>query len=101
MIRRIIHRAAKFHSPVAAQTDEVGMFPADWLVRQTSIQEAEDHTGVRGMRRWNDLKTAIEPGDEIWIFCSPPKMWEAMMGRRGFVLLRNGKEIARVVTVMN
>jgi hypothetical protein len=77
------------------------MVPAEWLVRQISISEAEDHEVVPDTPWWNDLKAAIKHGDEIWIFCSPPITWEVMMGRRGVVLLRNGKEIARVVTVMN
>ncbi len=101
MIPRIIRRIAESLSPVTKQTGEARLFPVDWLVRPVSILEAEDHEGLRSMERWNDLTAVIQPGDEIWLFCSPPRTWEVMMGREGYVLLRNGKEIDRVVTVMN
>jgi hypothetical protein len=94
VIQDLIRKTASFLSRGRARPTEVTMFPADLLVRQISIQQAEDHEE-------NTLKAAIQTGDEIWIFCSPPKTWEALMGRRGIVLLREGKEIAEVVTVMN
>lgn len=55
MIRRLIRGAAKFLSSVPAQTDKVKVFPADWLLRQISIPEAEDHEGMRGMKGWNSV----------------------------------------------
>ena len=101
MIRRLIRSAGKLLSYVPAQTDKARIFPADWLVRQISDLEAEGGEGLRGWNRWDDLKAAIKPGDQLWVYCSPPRTWEVLMGSRGIVLLRNGHEIYRVVTVMN
>jgi hypothetical protein len=101
VIQSLILKTVSFLSRGRARPIEVTTFPADWLVRQISIQQAEDHEEVLGLNGWNTLKAAIQPGDDIWIFCSPPKTWNALMGRRGIVLLREGKEIAKVVTVMN
>lgn len=100
MIRGLIRRAAQLFSPVTAQTDELRMFPTDWLVGQISVQQAEEHEEVGG-DSWNALKTAIKPGDQIWIYCTPPKTWEILMGSRGIVLLRDGEKIARVETLRN
>lgn len=100
MIQHFIRRVAKFLSRAWTRPDEEKMFPVDWLVSQISVQQAEEQEDV-ARDSWNAFKAAITPGDEIWIFCSPPKTWEILMGSRGIVLVRNGKKIAQIVTVRN
>jgi len=50
---------------------------------------------------WRRLKAQMQPGDELWKFCSPAINWEYMCGREGFALLRDGKAISAVITKMN
>ena len=42
-----------------------------------------------------------QEGDELWRFSSPGWTWEALMGRSGIALVRNGHPIAHVGTIMN
>lgn len=93
-------------------------FPADWLVEKITVAEAEAaHPGLRDERprrfpdaakpfgfnneKWQALKSMMQPGDELWIFCSSAESWKDLAGRRGIVLLRNGEAIAEIVTLMN
>jgi hypothetical protein len=93
-------------------------FPADWLVEKITVAEAEAaHPGIRDERlrrfpdaarpfgfnnqKWEALKSTMQPGDELWIFCSSAESWKDLAGRRGIVLLRNGQAIAEIVTLMN
>jgi hypothetical protein len=89
MIRQLLRRSADFFSKPSTDADEVKTFPVDRLVEQIGIEQTKNHEEV-GRHRWNAFQAAIRPGDEIWLFCSPPRTWEALMGSRGLVLLRNG-----------
>jgi hypothetical protein len=48
-----------------------------------------------------DLVVRTQPGDELWEWSSPPPTWRFKMGRGGVALVRNGRVIAHVVTIMN
>ena len=93
------------------------MFPADWLVEQVTVAQAEAaNPGIRDERvernpnaakpfgfnneKWEALKALMKPGDELWIFSTPAESWQNLAGRRGIVLLRDGKAIAEIVTMM-
>jgi len=93
-------------------------FPAGWLVEKITVAEAEAaHPGLHDERprrfpdaakpfgfnneKWEALKSMMQPGDELWIFCSSAESWKDLAGRRGIVLLRNGEAIAEIVTLMN
>jgi hypothetical protein len=39
--------------------------------------------------------------DELWAFSSPAEYWKGLAGRAGVALVRDGRPIAHVVTVMN
>lgn len=94
------------------------MFPTDWLVEKISVAEAEAaHPEMRdeGVTRvpsaakafgfknekWESLKAEMQPGDELWTFCSPAESWQNHAGRRGIVLLRDGLAVAEIITMMN
>ena len=47
------------------------------------------------------MQQSMIPGDELWTFSSPPETWQHLMGRAGIALVRNGKPIAHIVTMMN
>jgi hypothetical protein len=43
----------------------------------------------------------LRDDDELWRFSSPPESWEMMMGRGGIALVRDGRPITYLGTVMN
>ncbi len=51
--------------------------------------------------KWESLKAAMQPGDELWTFASSPASWRALAGRAGVALVRDGKIVATVVTMVN
>jgi hypothetical protein len=85
-----------------------------WLTRRASVVEAQqcewldyqtlDQTPVvRGTEReeWSRLLTQVEEGDELWEFCSPFDSWKHLAGRAGIALVRQGRCVAWVITMMN
>jgi hypothetical protein len=92
--------------------------PKEWLNSKISVEEAEaTHPGIRDERtprfpqaakpfgfqnaEREALKAETKVGDELWSFASPADSWEHLAGRGGIVLLRNGKSIKVIVTIMN
>ena len=92
--------------------------PDAWLDKKISVAEAEAaHPGINDdrierfpdaarpfgfqNREWEALKAAMQPGDEIWTFASPADSWGNLAGRAGLALVRNGRAIKVIVTVMN
>lgn len=51
-------------------------------------------------RPW-DWFPQYQQGDQILSFTSPPETWAELCGRSGMALLRDGKVIDYVVTMMN
>jgi hypothetical protein len=103
----------------AAMADEASpVIPISWLQKKVTIAEAEaEHPGITDERKsrfpeaakpfgfahqkWEELKAAMLPGDELWTFSSPPKSWEDLAGRAGIALVRKGIPVRTIVTVMN
>jgi hypothetical protein len=50
---------------------------------------------------WERLKRMIEPGDELWEYCTSKRSWNELTGSAGFELIRNGEVIAEIVNKMN
>jgi hypothetical protein len=50
---------------------------------------------------WEALKNTMQPGDEFWTFASSPASWRALAGRAGLALVRDGKIVATIVTMLN
>jgi hypothetical protein len=92
--------------------------PNQWLDRQVNVEEAEvAHPGITDdrvarfpeaakpfafkHREWEELKAAMQPGDEIWTFSSPTNSWQDLAGRAGVALVRNGTPVKVIVTMMN
>ena len=91
---------------------------AAWLIKKTSVAEAEaEHPGMRDERakqhpelarpfgalnaKWEKLKADMQPNDELWTFSSPPRTWEDLAGRAGIALVRDGIAIEIIVTMLN
>lgn len=51
--------------------------------------------------RWQNLLDQMQEGDELWEYCSSPDSWRHLAGRAGIDLVRNGKDIDSIVTLMN
>lgn len=107
-------RAAESTSPAQA----TAAIPAEWLGEKLSVEQAEArYPGVDGGpgRRspgpgkpfgalngdWEALKAEMKPGDEIWTFASPAATWQDLAGRAGIVLVRSGRPIRAIVTMLN
>ena len=72
------------------------------LRHRLTIEEAEATIGAcaEGIS-WQKLKTAMQPGDELWSFHSPSSTWKALCGRAGVVLVRDGEIQMEIVTMLN
>lgn len=54
-----------------------------------------------GGKEWEKFKTSVQPGDEVWYFCSPAETWQNLMGWRGYAIFRNGKFAGEYTTAEN
>ena len=50
---------------------------------------------------WEELKSLMQPGDELWEYCSSKESWRRCMGRSGLELVRNGIVVASIIHRMN
>lgn len=81
--------------------------PKSWLDKEISVAEAEAESSVDGVpfggqnEAWRRLKASIQPGDELWTFCSSWESFQAHAGRCGIAVLRNGDAVSVLITVMN
>lgn len=102
---------------VAALEQQEPFPPVEWLRRRLSVAEVEHHEEVidgtrdgrterwvfpfpKG-REWEAMKVRMLKDDELWLFDSPVEHWQELMGRRGIALVRRGKPIVHIVTMMN
>ena len=66
--------------------------PKEWLVQRDAYVDPK-HV-------WNG-PIQSKPGDEIWLFKSPPSTWHQLRGAEGVCLVRDGTPIDGVATRMN
>jgi hypothetical protein len=71
------------------EEDEI---PITWLNKRITVEEA----GIT-----DEEKAEICSGDELWTFRSPPDSWQLLAGRAGIALVRDGKPIKAIITMMN
>jgi hypothetical protein len=89
----------------AAPPEEI--VPLEWLDKQISVEQAEADNLVQGLPfgamndRWKLLKASLQPGDALWTYCSSWESFKALAGRCGIALVRNGKVVNALVTMMN
>jgi hypothetical protein len=88
--------------------------PTDWLSERTSADEAERKHSVRVDKlgpepipfgyqnaRWRELLSTMNVGDELWNYSNSAESWKNLAGRAGIAVVRNGKIIASMTTLMN
>ena len=103
---------------LARAADDAPLIPKSWLDKKVTIAEAEAaHPGVNDERVqqmpeiakpfgfqnkvWEELKAAMQPGDELWTFSSPAQSWQNLAGRAGVAVVRDGNPIKVLVTMRN
>jgi hypothetical protein len=74
------------------------LIPTDWLQDPITLQEADGQ--YRGVE-WESIKRQMQPGDQLVRFVSSFESWEHHAGRAGIALVREGKVVAAIVTLMN
>jgi len=50
---------------------------------------------------WDNLKSQMKVGDELWVFSSPNDTWRNLSGRAGVCIVRDGEIIKSEVSVLN
>ena len=73
--------------------------------RKTTVAEVEarypghaDKLFGRFLPHWEGLKAAMQPGDELYLYHSTPESSGFRAWQRGYVLVREGKVIRKVLT---
>jgi hypothetical protein len=102
----------------ARAADDMPPIPKAWLDKKVSVEEAEAlYSGVHDERvqrrpdfakpfgflnsNWEALKAAMQPGDELWTFASPPDSWQNLAGEAGVAVVRDGNPIKVIITTVN
>ena len=67
----------------------------------SSRKSAPENVRLEATPRLVALIDSMQAGDELRRFETSPDTWQQRRGRSGYVLLRKGKIVARVVTVLN
>lgn len=70
-----------------------------WLTKRMTRDELLSDSD--GSIRWAELLDEHQDGDELWEFSSPARYWRRLAGRGGVALVRDGKIVVSVVTIMN
>lgn len=76
-------------------------FDPGWETAPITIDEAEGKTSGGLLSEWTALRALIQPGDQLFEYWSPPDSWQHLAGRAGIVLMRDGRPVADIVTLMN
>lgn len=50
---------------------------------------------------WKPFILKMLPEDELWFYRLPNEYWQALQGYQGYIIIRDGKKIARVITKWN
>jgi hypothetical protein len=75
-----------------------------WKIQVVTIADVEAGRTAfdkPGGREWERFKANIQPGDEVWYFCSPGETWEQLMGWRGYAIFRKGRLVEHYTTAEN
>jgi hypothetical protein len=71
------------------------------MVAEVEAQFDERHLPARSLESWQEFIAIMQPGDELWWFCSPETSWKHLAGRAGFAIVRDGEIVARRVMQLN
>jgi hypothetical protein len=102
-------RIAKVRTNKWLKSDPGGWPPADWCrgsMTRTQFEERNRGRPVLPPRSMSDIAFTeialrLRDDDEIRHFSSPADTWRMMMGRSGIAIVRGGRAIASLITMMN
>lgn len=78
-----------------------GYPPTSWLTTQMTVDEFEKEFGdLKGDPNFTEFAN-LQKGDKLWRFMSPKEDWDALAGRGGIALVRHGRVIAHILTIMS
>ena len=108
----VVARKGLRELPPAPWDTPTGTPPPEW--RWEKIEPEREREALRALERGPplvprstydeeviDLIVRMQPGDELWEWSSPPRSWGMMMGRAGIALVRNGRVLTEILTMMN
>ena len=75
--------------------------PAEWLSRRTSLAELDAYAWQSLREKYAVLRELVIDGDELWWFCSTGDSWKNLAGRAGLAVVRDGKPIYSIITMLN
>ncbi|MES2470601.1 MAG: hypothetical protein V4675_25125 [Verrucomicrobiota bacterium] len=89
------YRHPKFHVPSPV--------PEDWLIEEIPavVVDEELSGSILYKSDWLPIKEDLTDSDSCWRFSSSERSWKAMMGRRGYAFVRDGKVFDAIITAMN
>jgi hypothetical protein len=101
--------AAAENNPPMQTNDASADFavPRKWLNSRVTLAEIEGPNAPRDLIKptdspaWRAFKSKLGPQDELWYFTSQPGSFGRGAGRTGYAILRNGKQVASFVAMMN
>ena len=72
-------------------------------IRTKDKHRAEQLQKVFGYQNeeWQSFKAKIQPGDELWEYCTSKSSWDELQGGAGYELVRDGSVIASILTRVN
>jgi hypothetical protein len=83
------------------------VIPKQWLDQEVSIEQAEAKNMVEGIpfgassAEWKRLRDSLQGGDSLWTYCSPIESFKALAGRCDIAIVRDGRVVMQLVTIMN
>jgi hypothetical protein len=80
-----------------------GRHPRSDLIRRVDPASVDvSRATERWKAQWAEMISLMNPGDELWEFCTAPETWEQLRGRAGYAVVRNGVPTGlRIVTRVN
>jgi hypothetical protein len=90
-----IRNAGIWRKTTVEQAEAAYMFPGDRRLGSRLVPFGPSHD------EWKALLAQMVDGDELWEFWSPEMSWKALAGRAGFALVRNGKIIDWIYTLIS
>ena len=90
-----------------------GYATSEWLTSRMSTEEfKQQFDRLLNTTKWfvpssrcdaeyAEFLVRWQEGDELWRWSTPSWTWKAMMGRGGVAIVRDGKQVTRVMTILN
>lgn len=105
ILNDVIQVAEKWSSEEIRRVKTENPFsPVDWLGERVEVSALEYSEGLpqtQGTQDLRRMKLRMLPTDELRSFSSSTKSWQRLAGRSGIALVRNGRPIGHVITLMN